>query len=206
MSPSISLLVYREITYGICRYHYVFCSLQHSANISQLYKLYRVEREYDSTWWVQKEKTKNALFWDVAPCKSCVNWRFGGTYRLHFRVEKPRGRIQSEQVAKCRRFLPPKCRFTQDLHGATSQKMAFILVNAVKTPIPLSGTSKGGSKVSDSHDSTKVVRLKILSWVPRGPESRMTVLANTSSHLPETKTEEGSASGTREDWLQGTCK
>jgi hypothetical protein len=24
---------------------------------------------------------KNAVFWDVAPCRSCVNRRFGGTYR-----------------------------------------------------------------------------------------------------------------------------
>jgi hypothetical protein len=24
-----------------------------------------------------------------------------------------------------RQYVPPKCRFTQDLHGATSQKMAF---------------------------------------------------------------------------------
>jgi hypothetical protein len=27
---------------------------------------------------------KNAVFWDVAPCISCVNRRFGGTYRLHY--------------------------------------------------------------------------------------------------------------------------
>jgi hypothetical protein len=26
---------------------------------------------------------KNAVFWDVAPCRYCVNRRFGGTYRLH---------------------------------------------------------------------------------------------------------------------------
>jgi hypothetical protein len=26
---------------------------------------------------------KNAVFWDVAPCRSCVNRRFGGTYRVH---------------------------------------------------------------------------------------------------------------------------
>jgi hypothetical protein len=26
---------------------------------------------------------KKAVFWDVAPCRSCVNRRFGGTYRLH---------------------------------------------------------------------------------------------------------------------------
>jgi hypothetical protein len=25
--------------------------------------------------------TKNAVFWDVAPCRSCVIRRFGGTYR-----------------------------------------------------------------------------------------------------------------------------
>jgi hypothetical protein len=25
---------------------------------------------------------KNAVFWDVAPCRSCVNRCFGGTYRL----------------------------------------------------------------------------------------------------------------------------
>jgi hypothetical protein len=28
---------------------------------------------------------KNAVFLDVAPCRSCVNRRFGGTYRLHLR-------------------------------------------------------------------------------------------------------------------------
>jgi hypothetical protein len=27
---------------------------------------------------------KNAVFWDVASCGSCVNRRFGGTYRLNF--------------------------------------------------------------------------------------------------------------------------
>jgi hypothetical protein len=26
---------------------------------------------------------KNAVFWNVAPCRYCVNRRFGGTYRLH---------------------------------------------------------------------------------------------------------------------------
>jgi hypothetical protein len=25
----------------------------------------------------------NAVFWDVVPCKSCVNRRFGGTQDLH---------------------------------------------------------------------------------------------------------------------------
>jgi hypothetical protein len=33
-----------------------------------------------------------------------------------------------------RRYVPPKRRFTQDLHGATSQKTAFFIVTSVKTP------------------------------------------------------------------------
>jgi hypothetical protein len=32
-----------------------------------------------------------------------------------------------------RRYIPPKLQFTQDLHGATYQKVAFFIVTAVKT-------------------------------------------------------------------------
>jgi hypothetical protein len=35
---------------------------------------------------------KNAIFWDVAPCRSCVNQRFRGTYCLHFQLRKIRQR------------------------------------------------------------------------------------------------------------------
>jgi hypothetical protein len=31
---------------------------------------------------------KNAVFWDVAPCRSCVTRCFGGTYRLHLQGRK----------------------------------------------------------------------------------------------------------------------
>jgi hypothetical protein len=31
---------------------------------------------------------KNAVFWDVTPCGSCKNRRFGGTHRLHHQGEK----------------------------------------------------------------------------------------------------------------------
>jgi hypothetical protein len=30
----------------------------------------------------------NAVFWDVAPCRSCANRRFLGTYRLHLQGRK----------------------------------------------------------------------------------------------------------------------
>jgi hypothetical protein len=33
---------------------------------------------------------KNAIFWDVAPCRSSVNRRFRGTYRLHLQGRKVR--------------------------------------------------------------------------------------------------------------------
>jgi hypothetical protein len=35
---------------------------------------------------------KNAVFWDVAPCRSCVNRCFGRTYRLHLQGRKIRER------------------------------------------------------------------------------------------------------------------
>jgi hypothetical protein len=42
---------------------------------------------------------KNAVFWDVAPCRSRVNRRFGGTYRLHLQgIRNPRAMNQVEQV------------------------------------------------------------------------------------------------------------
>jgi hypothetical protein len=31
---------------------------------------------------------KNAVFWDVTPCGSCKNPRFGGTHRFHHHGEK----------------------------------------------------------------------------------------------------------------------
>jgi hypothetical protein len=35
---------------------------------------------------------KDAVFWDVAPCRSCLNRRFGGTYRFHLQGRKIRER------------------------------------------------------------------------------------------------------------------
>jgi hypothetical protein len=39
----------------------------------------------------------NAVFWDVAPCSSCVNRRFGETYRLNLQDRKIRERATSLQ-------------------------------------------------------------------------------------------------------------
>jgi hypothetical protein len=46
---------------------------------------------------------KNAVFWDVAPCRSCLNRRFGVTYRLHLQGRKIR-----ERGTSLRRPLHPR--------------------------------------------------------------------------------------------------
>jgi hypothetical protein len=33
---------------------------------------------------------KNGVFWDITPCGSCKNWRFGGTWRLYHQGDKNR--------------------------------------------------------------------------------------------------------------------
>jgi hypothetical protein len=46
----------------------------------------------------------------------------------HLQSRKIRERGTSEQVASRRRYVPPKRRFTQNLHGATCQKTAFFVM------------------------------------------------------------------------------
>jgi hypothetical protein len=69
----------------------------------------------------------------VATCRSWVNRRFGGRYRLHLQGRKICERGTSVSRWLLRLHVPPKRRFTQDLHVATSQKTASIIVTAVKT-------------------------------------------------------------------------
>jgi hypothetical protein len=38
------------------------------------------------------EQAKNAVSWEVAPCRTCVNRRFGRTYHLHLQGRKIRER------------------------------------------------------------------------------------------------------------------
>jgi hypothetical protein len=54
---------------------------------------------------IGKLTMKNAVFWDVAPCRSYVSRRFGGTYLLHLQVREIRERGTS--VSRWLRiFLP----------------------------------------------------------------------------------------------------
>jgi hypothetical protein len=87
---------------------------------------------------------KNAVSWDVASCKYFVNRRSGGTYRLHLQGRKicERGTSVSRwlpasladfSALKIEAILPPKRRFTEYLHGVTSQMTAFFILTALKT-------------------------------------------------------------------------
>jgi hypothetical protein len=46
---------------------------------------------------------KNTVFWDVAPCRSCLNRCFGGTCRLHLQGTKIHERVTSVSrwIADC---------------------------------------------------------------------------------------------------------
>jgi hypothetical protein len=61
------------------------------------FTLYLLHYAFESLKYVRFEALtavtmKNAVFWDVAPCRYCVNRRFGGTYRLHLHGRKIRKR------------------------------------------------------------------------------------------------------------------
>jgi hypothetical protein len=66
---------------------------------------------------------KNAVSWDVAPCRSCVNRRFRGTYRLHLQDRKIRERgtsvsrwMQTESRHKIYTVPHPRRRHSSVLH------------------------------------------------------------------------------------------
>jgi hypothetical protein len=66
---------------------------------------------------------KNTVFWDVALCRSsCVNQRFGRTYRLHLQGRKIRERGTS--VSRCR--LQPPAHAGSSLSDISTLKIEVI--------------------------------------------------------------------------------
>jgi hypothetical protein len=59
---------------------------------------------------------KKEVFWDVAPCRSGVNRRFRGTYRLHLQCRGENKKIRTRSVRQRRK-----------------KQTAFFIVTAVKT-------------------------------------------------------------------------
>jgi hypothetical protein len=93
---------------------------------------YNVIRNQRKLW-----GSKNAVFWDVTPCGSCKNRRFGGTYLM---VERALGTSNHKVVianvpsspipsAWWWRWYFPMChRLLQDPHSVTSQKTEFLII------------------------------------------------------------------------------
>jgi hypothetical protein len=79
---------------------------------------------------------KNAVFWDVEPCISCLYWRFGGIYRLSsLQPSAHAGSSLADFLLwRWRQYIPPKRRFTQDLHSTTSQNTAVFIIQMIWYP------------------------------------------------------------------------
>jgi hypothetical protein len=61
---------------------------------------------------------KNAVYWDVAPCSSCVNRRFRGTYPLRLQGRKIR-----ERGTSVSRWLQEAIRSSEtSVHTRTTQR------------------------------------------------------------------------------------
>jgi hypothetical protein len=82
---------------------------------------------------------KNGVFWDVTPCGSCKNRRFGGTSRLHHQGDKNRSTRKNSscnlqpthaakkyQVSRVRRLLVT----------ASAVPSSLILVTLMKEALP----------------------------------------------------------------------
>jgi hypothetical protein len=68
---------------------------------------------------VMKTELKKALFWDVAPCRYCVDLRFGGMYRLHLQGRRKKKKTVSEEPARAgapRMLQSYKTELVRDAH------------------------------------------------------------------------------------------
>jgi hypothetical protein len=87
---------YRKLSSTVCSWDSIF----HSVGLEGWIPRTEVSIELFVSFEVFTAVTiKNAVFWDVAPCRYCVNRRFGGTYRHHLQgIRNPRARNQREQI------------------------------------------------------------------------------------------------------------
>jgi hypothetical protein len=116
LSLSLSSLLSTPILSPQCRN--TFCNIQHIHSCTDIVglailwaecvqcQMYLPNKELKLTYiadvrfWVFTAVTKkNVIFWDVTPCGSCKNRRFGGTYRLHHQGDKNQGARNVSSVA-----------------------------------------------------------------------------------------------------------
>jgi hypothetical protein len=71
---------------------------------------------------------KNCVFWDVAPCGSCKNRHFGGTYRILYQGDKNRLLVPTTDV--------PTSLILATLMEALSSSETSFLTRAIRCKIP----------------------------------------------------------------------
>jgi hypothetical protein len=87
---------------------------------------------------------KDAVFWDITPCDSCMNSHFTRMYCHHHQVTTVElGAVLAVtsnwstlwflSPSRWRWYVPTKNWFLQELHGVMSQKTAFFIVVTVET-------------------------------------------------------------------------
>jgi hypothetical protein len=98
---------------------------------------------------------KNAVFWDVAPCRSCeMNQRFGVTYCLHLQDKNQWARNRREQVDSD--YIPEKKLFIV---------AAVITSNTTKSLFILYVIFPAGNRSSASHASpTGELDRNVVTW------------------------------------------
>jgi hypothetical protein len=98
---------------------------------------------FSSIQGITTNSLKNAVFWDVGPCRWCMNRRFGGKYRLHLQdikiCERKTSVSRWSAATWSRWFLARKFFYPEDggdtflRNVGTSQNTAFFIVTVVKT-------------------------------------------------------------------------
>jgi hypothetical protein len=93
------VLIFRIVT-CLCTYRTMMGSSSYCV-VSLLRVLVKMDLFYVRFEVFTAVTMKNAVFWDVAPCRSCLNRRSGGTYRLHLQGKKIRKRGTSVGWCVC---------------------------------------------------------------------------------------------------------
>jgi hypothetical protein len=101
----------------------------------------------------------SSTFWDIAPCSSCVNRRFGGTYGLHLQGRKSAEQQTSvHQAARQNDFAwPTERQHKKDKSKPVSDHVAFIvgqqfqLLSFLLQPYMLSRSSVLNTPIHNSY-------------------------------------------------------
>jgi hypothetical protein len=91
----------------------------------------------------------------MAPCRNCVNRRFGGRYRLHLQGRKQEEILELTILSRCNRLLPffkseaekQKHKVLRRCFGGKIVELIIQKLNSERKEVWNTGTSNGNSSV-----------------------------------------------------------